>query len=213
MDISITIGLGICTLILTLFGILASVKPPKTRKGSRNILICSVIFGLIGLFLVIFQSIRASQQQKALEQAITRQNNLYDENQKILKQSLDDMNAQLSLVNSSSEIDLKKRAIILARDILQFAYESQRDDPSKTDWNSGLDFNAKVVRSLAYSDQRRNEFLQRFALRYETVVKEMKERGVNTGSLFNDVQVTATNTLGMQSDAIQLQVLASQINK
>jgi hypothetical protein len=212
MDIIITLVLGICTLTLAILGIYASVRPPQTMRGSRNILKCSIIFGLIGLICVVWQSIRANNQQAKLEQAVQEQNRLSQEHQKILKKSLDDMNAQLTLVNNSPDFDLRKRALLLPKDILQFLIERRAGEPPLT-YPSGEnqeEMYEKEEKRSAYSNQTQIQFLEKFAVRWEATLKELRTRGINI-SYLESAQFASTNRLSIENSAIKLGALALQI--
>ncbi len=62
----------------------------------------------------------------------------------------------------------------------------------------------------AHSAKRRNEFAQRFGVRYETIKKELEKRGINPRDI-NEFYYIETNPLSMRDGAIQISAWANQL--
>lgn len=229
--IFIIIGIFICTAILSYIGISASAKPPKTRKEIKTIKTGSIFICFIAVVLAILQGYCTHQQQTQAdeEKRVSNQTisnlekhvlnleettvKLNEENQKALKAFADDMDARSRLISSSPDFDLKKRAMLLSRNILEFSAERRANDPSRifSSNDSREDFFEKVNRMTEYSNQTKSLFFNKFANDWESTVREMRSRGVKFDYFDQSAQSTAVNYLSMEHNAIQLGTLASQM--
>ncbi len=205
-EIFISVLLAFSTAVLAATGIYASVGEQKTKKQKLRIWICTGFFALLGMFLVFLQSSMASDQQARNEKA-----------QKDLKESFDkgleEMNAQQSLINSSPDFDLKKKAMLLSREMLQFTLEREAGE-DRSDFFSNQTretFNERVYKETAYSQQTKMKFIQKFSIRWESIIKELITRKINIGYLDQSGQSVATNRLSIQRSAIELGAIAVQI--
>lgn len=213
-DIIIAVLLAIATIGLAMLGIWASVYPSKGEKA-KKIIVYSISVGFVAICLIFWQSYRAYTQRVALDQIAAEQNKQNLANQEATKKELKDVNAQLVLLSNSPNIELEKRAITLSRDILEFVLERKAKDTSRDyiSISNQEDWNERGKKSASYSKETQIQFLEKFAIQWDSVTKEMKARGVYIDNFDYSAQVTSTNILTMESNAIKMGALAIQMQK
>ncbi len=143
-----------------------------------------------------------------LEELVKNLNQKNEEYQKATDIELKKVNAHLALFNNSPNVDLKKRALLLSRDILQFVTESRRNEPQFS-YNSNQDFKQVQEASSAYHTKRRSDFVERFGTPYQEIIAGLKKRGAIVDYTDN-ISFVQTNYFGMEEASRRLIELANQ---
>ncbi|MCA1625277.1 MAG: hypothetical protein LC778_16060 [Acidobacteria bacterium] len=140
---------------------------------------------------------------------------------------------EITTVLTPPNIELKKQANQLSNEMLQFISDRRANEPKIT-WrhdekmmrkkngvetlnrNSAAfkraleEWNRDNEESSKYSNKMRTDFVERFGVRYEIIIKELENRGAKLTTI-DKIDAAQTNPIIMERAAIRLGVLANEL--
>jgi hypothetical protein len=211
MDVLVIIS-AISAFLLTLIGILASIAPPQNKKERWIMVLFSFVFGIVTVVCLVIQSQRSNQQMQALEKALSTQYKQNEDRERFWKERMGEVGNQLSLVSDSPDIDLRKRALALSKEILQFEAERDAGKPENrrvlSDGDSMEQWEKRRELSKQYEQETRSLFTYKFGIRWRTIIKELKSKGIYTDEVPDTIEGVTFTMHGIDDYATRLGEIA-----
>jgi hypothetical protein len=210
LDTVIAAILGLVVIGMAVLGGISQVRPPRSQDAVELYVVSFVILGLIGVTMIVWQSHRSQVSERKTQEfqkALVDEVSQLRESSTRVETSLANVTNQLAGVRGAPETSLKRRALQLSADILQFISERNHNEPplpGPATWKEDTD------RLIRYSRETMDLYSQQFGARVIATRNELAGRGLNDAELDRFYE-HPTNPIGVRIVGERIGALAIRL--